>query len=37
MDSPLIQLRAAVLKHVMEAVDNPKASAQWIILNKIYP
>lgn len=36
-DSPLIQLRVAILKHVTEAVDNPKASAQWIILNNIYP
>lgn len=37
MDGPLIQLRVAVLKRVTEAVDNPKASVQWIILNNIYP
>lgn len=37
VDSPLIELKVAILKCVMEVLDNPKASAQWIILSNIYP
>jgi len=37
VDSLFMQLKAAVLKGVMGGVDNPKVSAQWIILNNIYP
>lgn len=37
VDSPLIELKVDILKCVIEVLDNPKASAQWIILSNIYP
>lgn len=37
MDSALSELRLAFLKRLTEGVDNPQASAQWVILKNIYP